>query len=169
MGQSSGVLGLGSDVSSSKLRVSFEFIALGLIIFLCAALRFYHIGAASLWTDEILSRYYAQVFDLHYQFTAGLVTEPSPPTYTLLLRAWMALFGYSEAAMRSLSTFACMLCVPVIYFLGRELAGKWQGLLAALLFALCPTNLYFGQEARVYALFTLSASITLWAARRVAA
>jgi uncharacterized membrane protein len=163
VGQSSVVLGLGPDVSSSKLRVSFEFIVLGLIIFLCAALRFYHIGAASLWSDEILSRYYAEVFDLHYQFTAGLVTEPSPPTYTLLLRAWMALFGYSEAAIRSLSTIACMLCVPVIYFLGRELAGKWQGLLAALLFALCPTSLYFGQEARVYALFTLSASITLWA------
>jgi hypothetical protein len=161
--QSAGLPGLGSDVSSSKPKVSFAFIALGFIIILCAALRFYHIGAASLWTDEIISRYYAQVFDLHYQFTAGLLAEPTPPTYALLLRAWMALFGYSEAAMRSLSTLACLLCVPVIYLLGRELAGKWQGLLAALLFALCPTSLYFGQEARVYALFTLSASIVLWA------
>jgi 4-amino-4-deoxy-L-arabinose transferase-like glycosyltransferase len=162
--QSTASPGFGSDVSSSNPKASFEFLALGLIVILCAALRFYHIGAASLWTDEILSRYYAQVFDLHYQFTIGLVTEPSPPTYTLLLRAWMALFGYSEAAMRSLSTLACMLCVPVIYLLGRELAGKWQGLLAGLLFALCPTSLYFGQEARVYALFMLSASIVLWAA-----
>ena len=91
----------GSDVASSKPASSIEFIALGLTIILCAAVRFYHIGAASLWTDEILSRYYGQVFDLHYQFTAGLVTEPSPPTYTLLLRGWMALFGHSEAAMRS--------------------------------------------------------------------
>jgi mannosyltransferase len=163
MGHSTGTLPLGSDVWLSKPRVSFESIALGLIIILCAALRFYHLGAASLWTDEILSRYYAQVFDLHYQFTAGLVTEPSPPTYTLLLRGWMAVFGYSEAAMRSLSTTACLLCVPVIYLLGLELAGKRQGLLAALLFALCPTSLYFGQEARVYALFMLSASIVLWA------
>jgi uncharacterized membrane protein len=160
--QSTGLASVGSEVSS-KAKVSFEFIALGLIVILCAALRFYHIGAASLWTDEILSRYYAQVFDLHYQFTAGLLTEPSPPTYTLLLRAWMALFGYSEAAVRSMSTLACILCVPVIYLLGRELAGKWQGLLAALLFALCPTSLYFGQEGRVYALFALSASIVLWA------
>jgi mannosyltransferase len=155
---------LESDVSSSNPKAFFEFLALGLVAILCAALRFYHIGAASLWTDEILSRYYAQVFDLHYQFTVGLVTEPSPPTYTFLLRAWMGLFGYSEAAMRSLSTLACVLCVPVIYLLGRELAGKWQGLLAGLLFALCPTSLYFGQEARVYALFMLSASIALWAA-----
>lgn len=163
MSQSAGLPNLGSDVSSAKPKASFEFIALGLIIILCAALRFYHLGAASLWTDEILSRYYAQVFDLHYQFTTGLVIEPSPPTYTLLLRAWMAIFGYSEAAIRSLSTVACMLCVPVVYWVGRELAGKWQGLLAALLFALCPTSLYFAQEARVYALFMLSASIVLWA------
>jgi mannosyltransferase len=161
MAHSTGLLHL--DVSLSKPRVSFESIALGFIIILCAALRFYHIGAASLWTDEILSRYYAQVFDLHYQFTAGLITEPSPPTYTLLLRGWMAVFGYSEAAIRSLSTAACLLCVPVIYLLGRELAGKRQGLVAALLFSLCPTSLYFGQEARVYALFMLSASIVLWA------
>ena len=154
---------LESDVAASRLKVSFESIALGLIVILCAALRFYHIGAASLWTDEILSRYYAQVLDLHYQFTAGLITEPSPPTYTLLLRGWMALFGYSEAAIRSLSALGGILCIPVIYLLGRELIGKRQGLLAALLFALCPASVYFGQEARVYALLTLSATIVLWA------
>jgi uncharacterized membrane protein len=150
------------SVETSTLKVSYKTTALGLIIVLCAALRFYRIGEASLWTDEIVSRYYAQVFDLHYQFGAGLVTEPSPPTYTFLLRAWMLMFGYSEAAMRSLSAVACMLCIPVIYLLGRELTGKFQGLLAALLFALCPASVYFGQEARVYALLTLSASIVLW-------
>ena len=40
--------------------------ALGFIIVLCLALRVYHIGSASLWSDEIFSRYYADLFGLHY-------------------------------------------------------------------------------------------------------
>jgi hypothetical protein len=32
---------------------SFEILALGFVILLCFALRIYHLGAASLWSDEI--------------------------------------------------------------------------------------------------------------------
>jgi len=82
----------------------------------------------------------------------------------LLLRGWMALWGHTEAALRSLSALVSVLCIPFLYLLGRELAGKWRGLLAALLFALCPTSVYFAQEARAYALLMLSGAILLWAA-----
>jgi len=145
-------------------RISFDVVALGFITLLCVALRVYHIGAASLWSDEIFSRYYADIFGLHYLLTDGLSSEPTPPTYYLLLRGWMAMWGDSEAALRSLSAVASTLCIPVIYFLGRELFGKLQGMLGALLFALCPLSLYFAQEARVYTLFMLAATIVLWAA-----
>ena len=153
-----------SEGTSGRRKISFEILALGLILVLCVALRVYHIGAASLWSDEIFSRYYADLFGLHYMLTGGLSMEPTPPTYYLLLRGWMTMWGHSEAALRSLSAVASTLCVPVIYFLGRELVGKWQGVLAALLFALCPMSLYFAQEARVYTIFMLAASIVLWAA-----
>ena len=153
-----------TSASRFKRKISFEVLALGFITLLCVALRVYHIGAASLWSDEIFSRYYADLFGLHYLLTDGLSSEPTPPTYYLLLRGWMALWGDSEAAMRSLSMLASTLCIPVIYFLGRELIGKSQGVLGALLFALCPMSLYFAQEARVYTLLMLAASIVLWAA-----
>jgi len=138
-------------------------IALSLIIALCVGLRVFHLGAASLWTDEIFSRYYADLFGLHYLVTDGLSTEATPPTYPLLLRGWIALCGDSEAALRSLSVLACAACVPVVYSLGRELGGRLQGLLGALLFALCPMSLYFAQEARVYAILMLAAAVVLWA------
>jgi mannosyltransferase len=153
-----------SEVSSGQRKLSFDIFALGLILILCLALRAYHLGSASLWSDEIFSRYYTDVFGLHYVLTDGLSLETNPPTYYLLLHGWMALWGHSEAALRSLSLVASTLCVPGIYLLGRELAGKSLGLLAALLFALCPVSLYFAQEARVYALFMLAASVVLWAA-----
>jgi mannosyltransferase len=158
------------DLSTARPRPSLikiescrDSIALVLLAILCAALRFYHIGVASLWTDELVSRYYSQVLPLHFQFTTGLIIEPTPPTYTLMLLAWMKVFGSSESAMRSLSVLACILCIPAIYWLGRELTGKRQGLLGALLFALCPASLYYGQEARVYAFLVLSTSLALWA------
>jgi uncharacterized membrane protein len=93
-----------------------------------------------------------------------LSRETNPPTYYLLLRGWIALFGDSEAALRSLSAAASILCIPVTYLLGRELAGKSRGLAGALLFALCPASLYFAQETRTYALFMLAATVVLWAA-----
>lgn len=142
----------------------FEVAALGLVVALCVAVRVFHLGAASLWTDEIFSRYYAELFGFHYLVTTGLSTEATPPTYPLLLRGWIALWGGSEAALRSLSVLACAACVPVVHALGRELGGRRQGLLGALLFALCPMSLYFAQEARVYALLILATAIVLWAA-----
>ncbi len=145
-------------------KISPEFIVLALIVLFCAALRMYHLGKASLWSDEIFSRYYVDVFGLHWALTDGLSLETNPPTYYLLLRAWMGLFGDSEAALRSLSALASTLCVPFLYLLGRELEGKWRGLLSAFLFALCPTSLYFAQEVRVYAFLMLAGAGLLWAA-----
>jgi uncharacterized membrane protein len=152
------------EVSSGQRKIPFDIFALGLILILCIALRAYHLGSASLWGDEMFSRYYVDVFGLHYVLTDGLSLETNPPTYYLLLHGWMALWGHSEAALRSLSLVASTLCVPGIYLLGRELGGKSWGLLGALLFALCPVSLYFAQETRVYALFMLAASVVLWAA-----
>jgi mannosyltransferase len=147
-----------------QLNFGFEVFALSLIILFCAALRFYHLGSASLWSDEIFSRYYVDLFGLHYLLSDGLSKETNPPTYYLLLQGWMAVWGYSEAALRSLSALASTLCVPVAYLLGRELGGKSRALTAALLCALCPMSVYFGQEARVYALLMLASSVALWAA-----
>src|ERR1700733_1907242 len=153
-----------SDAAHVQRKISFEVIALGFIIILCASLRFYHLGAASLWSDEIFSRYYVDVFGLHYVLTDGLSRETNPPTYYLLLRGWISLFGASEVALRSLSAAASILCVPVTYLLGRELGGKSRGLAGALLVALCPASVYFAQETRAYALFMFAATIVLWAA-----
>src|ERR1700761_1497709 len=144
----------------------FDCAALAIIILLCAVLRIFHIASASLWTDEIFSRYYAQLFGWHYLLTTGLSTEATPPTYSFLLQAWMHLWGGSEAAMRSFSAVVSVLCVPVTYLLGRQLAGRKEGLLGALLFSVSPLSLYFAQEARVYALFMLVTSLALWATAR---
>ena len=128
-----------------------------------AALDAFHIGHASLWTDEIFSRYYFDVFGLHFMWTDGLVQEPTPPTYSILLRGWMALFGDSEAALRSLSAVAYTACVPLIYRLAREFGTRRDAVLAAFLLVLSPFGLHFAQEARTYAMTLAPAGIVLLA------
>ena len=157
-------LGQKPEVEHAQRKPRFEALALGLIILLCAALRIYHLGAASLWSDEIFSRYYVDLFGFRYLLSEGLSKETNPPTYYLLLRGWIGLWGSSEAALRSLSALASTLCVPVAYLLGRELGSKPRALAGALFCAICPMSVYFAQEARVYALLMLAASMALWAA-----
>jgi uncharacterized membrane protein len=158
------LLGQKPELEHTQWKPRFEAIALGLIILFCIALRLYHLGAASLWSDEIFSRYYVDLFGLHYVLSDGLSKETNPPTYYLLLQGWIALWGSSEAALRSLSVVASTLCVPATYLLGRELGSKPRALAGALLCALCPMSVYFAQEARAYALLMLAASVVLWAA-----
>jgi uncharacterized membrane protein len=153
-----------SEARQIRPKPPFEVLALSVIVLFCAVLRVYHLGAASLWSDEIFSRYYVDLFGLHYALSDGLSKETNPPTYYLLLQGWMALWGHSEAALRSLSALASTLCVPVAYLLGREFGGKSRALTAALLCALCPMSIYLAQEARVYALLMLASSVALWAA-----
>jgi mannosyltransferase len=153
-----------SEAQQIQWKLRFGVLALPLIILFCAALRIYHLGAASLWSDEIFSRYYVDLFGRHYVLSEGLSKETNPPTYYLLLQGWIALWGQGEAALRSLSALASTLCVPVAYLLGRELGGKSRALAGALLCALCPMSVYFAQEARVYALLMLASSMALWAA-----
>jgi len=111
----------------------------------------------------VFSRYYYDLFGPRFLISDGLRMEPTPPTYSMILRGWMSLFGDSEAALRSLSLVCTALSVPVVFQLGRELGTRRDALTAALLFALCPAVLFFAQEARVYAMTLLPVGLLLLA------
>ena len=46
-----------------------------------AFLRFHGLGDASLWSDELFSKFYFRSFGLYYLLHGGLLNEPTPPTY----------------------------------------------------------------------------------------
>lgn len=76
--------------------------------------------------------------------------ETNMALYFLILRVWIDLFGQSEAALRLPSAFASIATVPVLYCAGRRMFGATAGIVAALLFALAPSSVYYAQEARGY-------------------
>jgi mannosyltransferase len=129
------------------------------VLTLAGFLRLPRMCANSLWFDEAFSWLVAR------QPGRAILTqrlEPIlPPLYYYLLHFWLQL-GESEAALRSLSVLCSLLTVPVMYLLGRELLTPATGLAAALLTAILPFQVYFAQEARLYAMVVLLSALMVW-------
>jgi mannosyltransferase len=75
--------------------------------------------------------------------------------------------GDDPATVRVLSALCSTATIPVIYLLGRRLAGTRVGLLAASILAISPFHVHFAQETRMYALLVLNAALALYALARL--
>jgi mannosyltransferase len=134
------------------------------ILILAAGLRFFRLDAQSFWNDEGNS---ARIAERPLTaIIAGAAGDIHPPGYYILLAGWRALVGRSEFALRSLSALVGVLTVALMYAVGLRLFERRVGVVAALLVAANPFQVYYGQEARMYALLALlsAASIRLTAA-----
>ncbi len=76
-----------------------------------------------------------------------------PPIYPAAGLLWTEWFGHSDAAMRSLSVVFGVASVPLLFGIGRRLFDWRVGLVAALLMAVSPYQVYYSQEYRYYAMF----------------
>lgn len=141
-----------------------EWLVPGFIVLIGAIARLYRIGLDSFWLDETASAWFASR-PLAEQWGLIPFYEPHPPLYYTLLWLWSQLFGTGEVALRSLSAIASMLTLPVAYGIGRLAlpgkGGKFVGPVAALLLALFPTQIFYAQETRAYALLALVVAILL--------
>lgn len=139
----------------------FIHVGLGLTLLLAAWLRFYRLAGQSLWSDEGNSVALARA-DLG-QIASRTALDIHPPLYYWLLHGWMRIFGENEVGVRSLSAVAAVLLVAVVYRLGTQLFDRRVALLAAFVAAVSPFQVYYAQEARMYALLALWGALTVWA------
>ena len=86
-------------------------------------LRFYGMGARSLWWDETLSWRLIQFPIGEMCARTGEAKTVHPPLYFLVLKAWSALWGDSEIALRSL---AGVLGLVTIYIVFKFICEVWQ-------------------------------------------
>ena len=78
--------------------------------------------------------------------------EWQPPLYYGLIKGWI-LTGKTVFGIRYLSVLTGVLVIPLSWVLGYRWTGRARvGVLAALLVALSPALVYYGQVARMYAL-----------------
>ena len=123
------------------------------IILLALGLRLYRLDSQSLWYDEGFSVYLAGM-DAD-EITARTAADIQPPLYYYLLHGWIQLFGDTEWALRALSVLFGVLTVPLIYATAQSLfRSRLAGLLAALLVAVSPLHIWYGQEVRMYTMLT---------------
>ncbi len=137
-----------------------------LILFCAAFLRFYCLSCSSLWHDE--GNTWALTARTFPQIAAAAAADIHPPGYYWLLKAWTTLFGRDVIGLRSFSALAGTLSVGVIYAIARTAMphARFAPLLAALIAALNPFQIYYSQEARMYALLMLESALLLWALLR---
>jgi 4-amino-4-deoxy-L-arabinose transferase-like glycosyltransferase len=89
------------------------------------------------------------------------------PLHAVVLHFWTGLFGLSETALRTPSLLAGLALVPVVYFLGVDLAGPGLGWRAAALLTVSPFHIWYSQECRNYAFAMLFGTLLGWCTWRL--
>lgn len=130
-----------------------------LILVLAFLLRGYRLDYQDLWGDEGTS-YHATTVALPDAMYLDVPVHP--PFYYLLLNLWVRAAGQSAFALRFLSVAFGMLGTVCMYGLAHSLFGSRAGLLAVLVCAMSPVQVYYSQEARMYSLLFLEATVLTW-------
>ena len=140
-------------------------VCLGLIVIVGAALRLFHLGARPFWVDEMYSVWFSQR-TWSELWTLVPAIDTHPPLYYSLLKAWASFPGhYSEWWVRALSAAASILCIPVTYAVVTRVSVGTEkhrcGIAAAAAMALNQVQIIYAQDARPYAMLSLTVGLTL--------
>ncbi len=149
-------------ITSVSNRARTRRMALPGIIALAAVLRLYGLADQSIWYDEGFTLLYAQTVDCSFAFFSKDVTSDAPLP-AVLLAGWEkiadALPWLRHGAksfdfwLRLLPFFWSVVGVGLVYAVCRLLfAGDDVALLAALLCAISPFQVYYAQELKPYSL-----------------
>ena len=154
-----------------------------LLLLLSAGLRFTALTFDSLWLDEsyqtVVESYGNPLPDLLNSSGKSFIYKPGnpasikmvlqnfrkvdplcPPLFAILINRWLTIFGGSDFALRGFSVLCSLLSITVTYCFGSAFFGKRAGLYAALIQAISPFDIAYAQEARMYSLCTLLATIS---------
>jgi uncharacterized membrane protein len=134
------------------------------VFVLAFVLRVINLFPSPLWYDENFSYMLSRLpLDRLIQATAG---DVHPPLYYMLLWPLGQIPGVPGQVMRLPSVLFSMLAIWVFYrmFVVRAPIPKWR-VIAFLLFAFMPEQIYYAWEARMYSLLTLLILLAYWALR----
>jgi hypothetical protein len=127
---------------------------------LCAGLLVPYLSDRVMHRDEALAVMVARRPLGELLETVQLVRGGAPLHF--LLVALVERLGGGLTAARLLSAIAACVAVVAFALLGRALFGPIEGAVAAAGVAACPVALYYGEFARMYALFLAATALALW-------
>ncbi|WP_231186720.1 glycosyltransferase family 39 protein [Haladaptatus sp. DYF46] len=130
----------------------YQIFFISLTVGLGGILRVHTIGFDSFWLDEAITMYFIHTMTFQELVTELPKAQPHLPLYYILLKAWIAISGTEEGAVRMLSAAFSIASIPILYALGKRLYGFQVGAIAALMLTVSPFQIYYAQEARMYSL-----------------
>lgn len=122
------------------------------LVFVCVlafCLRFAGLASESVWLDEALSIRAAGMGAC--ELVDWTAHDIHPPFYYFALKAW-AVFGGGEFVFRSFSALFGVFTVLAVFLVCVRLFGFRVGVVASLLLAVNPVNVYYSQEVRMFSL-----------------
>jgi len=134
------------------------------IILLGFILRLYRLDTVPFRGDEAFSVQRWAAAPLPISLTEIAAIEPHPPLTYILFRLWGRIFGtHQEFSLRMLPVLFNLIGIPTVYGLGKRLSGSiLVGLLAALLWAVHPFQIWHAQDFRNYAIWSGLSPLTFW-------
>ena len=118
-------------------------------------LRFYRLGAWSLWGDEVFT-----LTGKEDGFNFSLLRRSLASD---LIRATTSALGVSEWSARLVPAIVGVLSIPVLYFMIRKIFGARVALFSAGLLAISTWHIYWSQNARFYTLLLLFYTLSMLA------
>jgi hypothetical protein len=139
-------------------------VALLFIVLLAGALRVYRLNEQSVWFDEYCSFACRDAPDLGSVISVEQAwTFLEPPLSLITQYTWGRLVGTSSlTVLRLWPVTLSLLCIVLVYALGARLYGRKAGLVSALLLAISPVYIWYGQEMRPYVLLQLLTLISMY-------
>ena len=126
-----------------------EIIIVIIVMVFAAGIRFWKLGAWSVWIDEVLSVQGAKRFPDELTVT---------PIIYMIVRAFTDLFGMSEWSARLGPCIIGILSVPLLYLLAKRMFNANVAMLACAFLVIHPWHIFWSQNARAYSLAFLFAS-----------
>lgn len=148
------------------MRRSATILLVALITLFGAAIRFYHLNAVSLRGDEAFTVLHWMREPLAQTLANIATVDPQGPLNYLLYRAYSLVVGSQEQIVRLLPALISVIGIPVMYALAARLFGRRGGLVAALLWVVHPFLIWHAQDARSYAIWSVTNPLALWLALR---
>ena len=132
------------------------------ILLLAFYLRLDELGNWPLRWDEAFSIWEAQMGFI--EVTGFTARDVHPPLYFWLLHIWVRLAGTSEFAIRALSVLFSQITIVTVYTLILRLSKRQRAAwLGVLLITTSPYHVHWSQDARMYALATMFATLVIYA------
>lgn len=82
------------------------------------------------------------------------------PLYHVILHFWQLYFGHSVTTIRLLSLLFFLVTIPLFYVLSRQVLTRGWGLFATVIFSFLPFMDWYSNEARMYTLLALMATMS---------